>query len=298
MRNICMIAIFLLTVYSCTFSTNSSPKGKKEGLRIVSLAPSVTKEIEELGMADHIVGATSFCDITKKNKDLVIGDAVNVNVEKVLLLNPDIIFTTTLTRKSIIGMFRENGIRIHVIGKQDSFEDVCREFRKIGALTGKEDVAKKIIESTGIRIDSIKKTIPESAKGQKVFIQIGADPLFAVIPNTFMDDYIKFAGCENVTQGFERGTISFETILNRNPDVILIATMGMTAEQEKKHWESFPDLNAVKNGKVFIIDADVACVPTVKNFGKAFENIVKLLVSCHRYNDALRLLPPRSSSSQ
>ena len=277
MKNIKILFLLILTAVSCTSPAKKS-SDKKEGIRIVSLAPSITKEVEELGMADHIVGATSYCDIAKNNKDLIIGDAINVNVEKVLLLKPDIILTTPMTRKSTLELFRENGIKVYVEGKQYSFRDICKHFKELGTQIGRPGKAMSIIDRTKARIDSISKAMPEGAKGQKIFIQIGADPLFAVIPDTYMDDYIKFAECENVTTGFKKGTISRETILNRNPDVILIATMGITAQEEKKKWESYKELNAVKNGKVFIIDANVACVPTVKNFGQAFEDIVKLIV--------------------
>lgn len=277
MKNIKILFLLIVAFFSCSSPAKRS-SDKKEGIRIVSLAPSITKEVEELGMADHIVGATSYCDITKNNKDLIIGDAINVNVEKVLLLKPDVILITPMTRKSTLDLFRENGIRVYVEGKQYSFSDICKHFEDLGTQIGRHDNAMSIIDHTRTRIDSISKAIPENAKGQKIFIQIGADPLFAVIPNTYMDDYIKFAGCKNVTTDFKKGTISRETILNRNPDVILIATMGITAQEEKKKWESYKEISAVKNGKVFIIDANVACVPTVKNFGEAFENIVNLIV--------------------
>jgi iron complex transport system substrate-binding protein len=276
MKNI-ILAIFLFAaLFSCTTQTKKN-REHNTGLRIVSLAPSITREVEELGMADHIVGATSYCDITKNNKGLIIGDAINVNVEKILLLKPDVILTTPMTKKSTLDLFKEYGIKVYVEGKQSSFRDICKHFEELGTHVGRHGKAMSIIGKTRTRIDSIRKTIPEDVKGQKIFIQIGADPLFAVIPNTFMDDYIKFAECKNVTEGFSKGIISRETILERNPDVILIATMGITAQEEKKRWESYKGLNAVKNGKVFVIDADVACVPTVMNFGEAFEDIVNLI---------------------
>ncbi len=279
MKNICISILFIVLTVSCTTLSQKSKRKDKEGIRIISLAPSITREVDELGMAGNIVGATSYCDITRENRELIIGDAINVNVEKVLILKPDIILTTTLTKKSTIVLFRENGIKVEVVGKLDSFIDICHQFENLGKTLGCYEKANLLVESAKSRIDSIRQTIPEEMKGRSIFIQIGTDPLFAVIPDTFMDDYIKFAGCKNLTKGFSKGTISRETILNRNPDVIMIATMGVVAKQEKIEWESFDDLNAAKNGKVFIIDANKACVPTVRNFEKAFEEIVHLLVN-------------------
>ena len=277
MKNIITLILFLVITFGCTNSSKRYKKDGDSGLRIISLAPSITKELEELEMTDNIVGATSYCDITKENSDLIIGDAINVNIEKVLLLKPDVILTTALTKQSTIALFRENGIKIHVVGKLNSFDDICRQFEELGKIVGRDAKAQSVIAEVKHDVDSLRKIIPHNSAKQKIFIQIGIDPLFAVIPNTFMDDYIKFAGCENVTVGFEKGTMSREIILNRNPDVIMIATMGVAAQEEKKLWESFRELNAVKNDNVFVIDANVACVPTVKNFGKAFENIVNII---------------------
>jgi iron complex transport system substrate-binding protein len=274
MKNVLSLIVLVIITVSCNHSSNERKEKRSDGMRIISLAPSITKELEELDMTGNIVGATSYCDITKENSDLIIGDAINVNIEKVLLLKPDVILTTALTKKSTIELFKENGIKIHVVGKLNSFDDICRQFEELGEIVGRRKKALAVIYSVRSKIDSLKNVISLTSAKRKVFIQIGIDPLFAVIPNTFMDDYIKFAGCENVTTGFEKGTISRETILNRNPDVILIATMGVAAQKEKMLWESFRELNAVKNSNVFIIDANVACVPTVKNFGAAFENIV------------------------
>jgi iron complex transport system substrate-binding protein len=283
MKNVLSLIVLVIIAVSCNHTSNGRKKNTSDGIRIISLAPSITKELEELDMTGNIVGATSYCDITKDNRELIIGDASNVNIEKVLLLKPDVILTTTLTKQSTIELFRENGIKIHVVGKLDSFDDICWQFEEMGNIVGREEKALSVISEVKHKIDSLKNLIPPNLEKRKVFIQIGIDPLFAVIPNTFMNDYIKFAGCVNVTEGFEKGTISRETILNRNPDIIMIATMGVAAQEEKKLWESFRELNAVKNGYIFIIDANIACVPTVNNFEKAFEEIVNL-IKCETNN--------------
>ncbi len=276
MRALALIIVVFITL-SCSNSSNSSQKSSGDGIRIISLAPSITKELEELEMTGNIVGATSYCDITTDNKDLIIGDAINVNIEKVLLLKPDVILTTALTKQSTIDLFCDNGIKTHVVGKLDSFDDICRQFEELGKMIGQSEKALSVITDAKHKVDSLKNSMNINLPKQKIFIQIGVNPIFAVIPNTFMADYIEFSGCKNITEGFSTGTISRETILSRNPDVIIIATMGMMAVQEKKLWESFNDINAAKNGKIFIVDANVACVPTVKNFVIAFEGIVNLI---------------------
>jgi iron complex transport system substrate-binding protein len=88
-----------------------------------------------------------------------------------------------------------------------------------------------------------------------------------------MNDYILFANAVNVAEDLTKGTVSRETVITRNPDYIFIVTMGIIGEKEKKIWESFKGLNAVKNNKIFIIDSDLACTPTPQTFLKTMKII-------------------------
>ena len=73
------------------------------------------------------------------------------------------------------------------------------------------------------------------------------------------------------------GTITREAVLVRNPDVIFIVTMGMLGPEQKREWERYPNLSAVKNKKIIIIDSNKACTPTPVTFAEALELIVKAL---------------------
>jgi iron complex transport system substrate-binding protein len=125
------------------------------------------------------------------------------------------------------------------------------------------------------KIEQLKITVPSTQK-PKIFIQIGANPLYTVFPNTFMDDYITYAGAQNIAFDFTIGFITRESVLLRNPDVIFIVSMGITGEEEKKNWEKVKELNASKNKKIFILDSDKACTPTPVTFIETLETIISL----------------------
>ena len=110
-----------------------------------------------------------------------------------------------------------------------------------------------------------------------LFRSIGANPLFTVLENTFMDDFITFFGGRNIATGLRRGTLNREFVLQSNPDVIIIMEMGIAGEQEKKIWENYPFLNAVKNNRIFFIDADIASSANPPDFLKTLEAIAKHL---------------------
>ena len=271
---ITVIAIVLLLT-SCNKKNYNKKNNDRDGLRIVSLTPSLTKELVDLGLKDNIVGATSFCDIAATNKDLIVGTAVTVNLEKVLLLKPDVVFASGLTKDNTINALKKNGVKVYKFGKMKSFNDICNHFEELGKIVNRRNKARTIIKNSKAKIDSLISSVPKGKDSLNVFFQIGAKPVFTVIPNTFMDDYITFSGCKNIAADLTKGTINRETVLKRNPNVIFIISMGIAGDNEKSIWESYQELNASKNKKIFIVDANIAATPTVLSFLEALEIIIK-----------------------
>jgi iron complex transport system substrate-binding protein len=147
----------------------------------------------------------------------------------------------------------------------------------LGEAVDKKKLAEELIVDARNRISTIKQKVPAKSPKQKIFMQIGANPLFAVVPNTFMNDFINFSGTENIASGLSVGSINRETVLVRNPDIIVVVLMGLIGEEEKERWESYQNLSAVKKGQVFIVDADRTCSPTPLSFVEALDELISLI---------------------
>jgi len=267
--------IFAIIVFaSCNNPAYQKKHDLKDGIRIVSLTPSVSMEIESLNMGENIVGATSYCNISATNKDLIVGNAIEVNIEKILLLKPDIVFASGLTNENTVITLRNNGVKVHRVKKLRSFDEICDQFIELGKLIGKSDLAQSIVNKSKRKVDSLSNSFTKRNDKLKVFFQLGAKPIFTVIPDTFMNDYITLAGCENIAADLTKGTIIRETVLKRNPDIIFIVSMGIVVDGEKTIWESYTDLNAVKNKKIFIVDSSIASMPTVFSFTETLEQVI------------------------
>jgi len=271
--NILSIVIIILLLTSCN-DKNINKQIKKGELRIVSLAPSISRELVDLGLKDNIVGATSYCEVSASNKDLIVGSAITVNIEKVLLLKPDIVFASGLTKDKTIHTLKENGVTVYKFGKMTSFDYICENFIELSKYVNKEDLARSIIKESKEKIDRLIASVPKQKDSLSIFFQVGSKPIFTVIPNTFMNDYITFAGCKNIVSDLTKPSINRETVINRNPDIIFIISMGIEGDNEKGIWKKYPELNAAKNNKIFIIDADKAASPTVRSFTESFEIII------------------------
>lgn len=244
--------------------------------RIVSLAPSFTQSLYYLEAQDRIVGCTSYCLGAKDNEKKVVATAVKANVERIISLKPDIVLASGLTNPKDIELLRKVGINVKVIQSPKTFQEICDQFTQMGNWVGKKDKADAIIRESKSSVQKIIENNKQFA-GKRMFFQIGANPLFAVIPNTFMNDYMTFLGVHNIATNVNQGSVTREFVIANNPDYIFIATMGIVGEEELKVWNKYPSLKATKNKQIFIIDSDIACQPSPVTFAKTIELMYKLI---------------------
>lgn len=229
-----------------------------------------------LNAQNELVGCTSYCEEAKKDLKSIVASAVEVNVEKVFMLKPDLVMATSLTKQSAIEALRKLGIRVSTFPMPKSFDGICNQLVEIGKLTGKLSLAQNIVTKQKERLAGLQQTVPKG-KQPKVFMEIGAKPLFAAIPNSFMNDYIIYTGGENIASDLTNGTIARESVLMKNPDVIIIVTMGIVGVDEKKTWSNYPTLQAAKNRKIFVIDSYKSCSPTPVAFVDIVEELMAMI---------------------
>ena len=222
------------------------------------------------------MGCTNYCTEALADDKEVVASAISVNIEKTVSLLPDLVLVSTITSPETIDMLKKFDIDVEVFSTPESFEAICEQFIRIGKLLGKTEKANQIISESKLKVNSLMAK-PLIEKKPDVFFQIGAEPLFTVLPKTFMNDYITFIGGTNIAKGMNKGTITRETVLTKNPDVIFIVTMGIIGDEEKSKWSSFEGMKAAQQDQIFIIDAEKACSPTPITFVETLETITKLL---------------------
>ncbi|MEI8113754.1 MAG: helical backbone metal receptor [Bacteroidia bacterium] len=264
--------LFILNVLLlCQFAVQA-----QDAKRIVSLVPWVTKSLYLMNEQSRLVGCTSFCPVEAADKIEVVANAMNINIEKVLLLKPDVVIASSLIKPETIDNLRKLGLKVVYQAYPKSFEEICAYFIQIGELVGQGAKAKNIVSQQKERLAKLKAGIPAD-KNPNIFIQIGAKPLFCAVPDTFMDDFISFSGGKNIAAGLKLGSVTREYVLKQNPDVVFIVTMGIVAQEEKDTWQSYQSLSASKSKKIFILDADQTCSPTPILFVDALEEMIKLM---------------------
>lgn len=243
--------------------------------RIVSLVPSLTEEIYMLGEEDRLVGVTTYCrrppEAQRKEK---VGTVVEFSVEKVLQLRPEVVLASPLASRRAIEKLRRLGIWVEVFPTPRTFEDLCGNFLQLAALLGVEEKALEVLREAKERMERLR--VQGRGKSPRVFVQIGANPLFAAGSDSIISEAVRLAGGRNVVTG-KTSPWSREAIIKADPDVILIVTMGVMGERERQVWSKFQGIKAVREGRIYIVDSYVFCSPTPLSFVEAVGQLVRLL---------------------
>ena len=264
-------AVLLLAAVICLSAPAcASPSPYPE--RIVSLGPLNTENVFLLGAGNRLVGDTIYCvrPPEARNREKV-GTLMEINLEKIVALKPDIVLATGLTQPRDIEGLRRLGLRVVRFEKPDSFNALCSHLLRLGELLGCEKEARTIIKQVRHKVQCISHVCSSFPK-QSVFLQVGANPLFASVSDSFTDDYIRLAGGENIVSDQLTGHTSLEKVLAMDPDVIIIAIMGTetgVAARERKRWMRFRQMKAVKAGRVHTVNPDIICSPSPVTFIKA-----------------------------
>jgi len=247
--------------------------------RIVSLVPFVTEELFQLGVGDKIAGVTVFCNYPEEaKKKEKIGAFLQPNIEKIVTLSPDIVFATKEGHKNtMVEKLKNTGINVFVFEPCSSFNDVSGQFLQLSGLVGEKQKAEKILLKVNKRINAVKReNILKRKPG--VFWQVGANPLITSGKNTFADEMITFAGGINIAgeSKIRYPRYNREEVIRKNPDIIIITDMGIETASETAAWQKYPEINAVKNKKIFILDGHGVLSPTPLSYAEALEKIAKL----------------------
>jgi iron complex transport system substrate-binding protein len=207
--------------------------------RIVSLAPSQTELLFDLGLEESIVGITKFCvhpnDFLKSKK--VVGGTKNPNFEKIKVLNPDIIICNKEENsKEII----EECSKIctvwttNIITIEDNFQMIS-DFGKIFEI---EENSKVLNEKLLFALSDFK-TFTKEKSTIKVAYFIWKNPYMVVGSDNYINEILRLNKFENVFENnnFESNRypeIQIETIKNENLDLIFLSSEPFPFKEKDK----------------------------------------------------------------
>lgn len=188
--------------------------------RIVSLVPSQTEFLFDIGLDKEVVGITKFCihPYNWLKSKTIVGGTKNLDIEKVRSLKPDLIIgNKEENTKEDIETLRE----IAPVWMSDIFnlEDALEMMDSIGRLVGKHEETRELVASIKGQFDSFKPIISKLS----VLYLIWRKPYIGVASNTFIDDMLKRCGFNNILSDHTRYP-TLEDFGTLNPDVLLLSS--------------------------------------------------------------------------
>ena len=278
--SLCLIILILFMLSSCTSEKNKqitdrsgrSVTIKGDISRIVSTAPSNTEIIFDLGQAYKLVAI----DIHSANVEgipsgLPLLDFFYPDAEVIIKLEPDIIIASghnpTGSGEDPFKMLREIGIPVVYISMSESIEDIYKDIAFIAELLQVKEKGGELIALMREQVNEIAQIAPRNENRKTVYFEISAAPLMMTFgKDSFINDMITVIGARNI---FENDkwlvTPGAESIINRNPDVILTNVNYIENPiEEIKNRQGFNHINAVINNRIYLIDNDSSSRPSTR----------------------------------
>lgn len=242
--------------------------------RAVSLAPNLTEIVFAVGAGDKLTGVTTFCNYPEEAKKIQkIGDTMNPNIENIIALKPQIVLISTAAQiETFTKVLDEQGI-VYFVTNPQNLDGIYKSIDTIGEIFGRRDKADEVVTGLKKRVADVESRIG-AAKPLKTFLQISKEPLYTIGKESFITDLIKGAGGISATEKIETAypKLSKETALALNPDAIILSE----SDDNPIPNEVFKNSPAVKNGKVFKINADIISRPAPR-IVDALEQIARAL---------------------
>ena len=251
--------------------------------RIISMAPSTTEVLIDLGLADKIIAADTN---TKKDgllkHDIPYFDMMKPDAEKLIALKPDVVFISGMSNAKGNTPFSpliDAGICVVNIPSSSSIEAVYLDIAYIAAVVKQEEKGAKIIANMKKEIEAVRKKGAAIAQDKKktVYFEIGAAPyMYSLGTGTFINEMIEIIGAQNILADQKSWiAVSDEMVLAKDPDVILTNVSYIPNPIDeimaRSGWAS---LKAVKGKKVFGIDTNSSSRPN-HNIIKALKEMAK-----------------------
>jgi ABC-type Fe3+-hydroxamate transport system substrate-binding protein len=192
--------------------------------RIVSLVPSLTETLCAFGLADKVAGVTRFCvEPAAASSKPKVGGTKNVAADAVRALEPDLVLANVEenTRDDVEALIA-GGLPVFVMYPRTVAAAIA-ELRQLAEMTGSTEAAAPIIERAerGLRC-------AEAANGRRralrTFCPIWRSPWMTIGPDTYMDDFLRVCGADNVygDASDRYPVIDLLDVASRRPEVVLL----------------------------------------------------------------------------
>lgn len=281
MRTKLILAAIIVAVFAGSFLAKgfldrpspSAAPSNGEYRRIVSLSPSITEILFALGAGDRVVGVTSYCEYPPEARRRTrVGGYFNSNFEAIVALEPDLVVLRGVPGQSMPA-FEQLELPTLVVS-HNRVQDILDSITTIGGYCGAESEAAGLVAKIEAGMKQIQQKTAGLDRPRVMFAverTLGSgriEDVYIAGQDGFLDKVTTLAGGRNACPitAARFPVVSIEGIMKINPQVIvdLVAKRSqndLDAETILADWQQLADVEAVRNGQVYLVDDDFAFIP-------------------------------------
>lgn len=222
----------------------------KAPTRIVSLAPNVTEILFALGLGEHIVGVTQFCDypVEATHKAKVAG--VHPNLEAIVAQRPDLILTLPI-RSDLLGTLEQLKIPVFIL-EAKTIEQVLSHLHLLGRMLNHTKEADELVMAMRRRMAEVSERAKAWPRPRLLYV-LNSNPLMTVGPGSFIHQIIELAGATNIASDAQTAypRITMEEVLRDDPEILLfpVGKEEGIPDEEQRQWLRWTKLSAVRHSR-------------------------------------------------
>jgi iron complex transport system substrate-binding protein len=243
--------------------------------RVVSLLPSLSETVCELGQCQRLVGV----DRNSNHPALLarlpqMGSGLDPNLEAVVAARPDLVLVAASARAT--ERLEALGLKVLVL-EPKTHADVQRVLHTVGLALGLPATeADRVWRHIDAAVSAAAQSLPARAKGTRVYFEVNRAP-YGAGPKSFIGETLSRLGVQNIL-GPELGPfpkLNPEFVVRANPDLIMVGARNFTGMTDRPGWAAMRAIRG-KHLCVFGIDeSDVLVRP-----GPRMAEAARLMAAC------------------
>lgn len=229
---------------------------EKEPEKVISIAPNMTELVFALGKEQKLIGRTEYCDYPEAaTKIESIGSMMKPDIEKVISLEPDVVFVSTHFDEENRKKLADLGIKVVGLYEEHEMTGVYTMIETLGTTLNAKETASTVVADMKAKVDDVTAKVANEKKPSVYYVVgFGEGGDYTASGNTFIGKMIEMAGGENIAKDVEGWSYSKESLVEADPEYIIIAS-GL--KEQFMETEGYKDLTAVKEGRVYGIDENL-----------------------------------------
>lgn len=212
-------------------------------LRIVSLLPSLTEAVCEVGACTRLVGTDRYSNWPKSVDSLPkLGGIEDATVERIVALHPDVVLLAQSARA--IDRLEELGIPVVAL-RTNTFADAHRVLNLIAQMVGTPDRGAAAWQNVEARIAAAAARVPEGWRGRRVFFEVSEAP-HGASASSFIGELLARLGLANVVPASlgPFPMLSPEYVVRAQPDLVMASTSELAGMASRPGWATLIALKA------------------------------------------------------